>query len=193
MEKYFLIGIPCCGKTTLGRKTAEVLGVPFYDTDQMARKRIKVRHPFEMIRFSFAGKFMKEQHKAIGKLAEIEGPAVIATGAEAALMPECAESMKNTGVLIHIRRSPEIMLAELDNQSGPVFAEIDAATGKPTGDTMTHMAVRRYAQEIPQYEALADHVMGNDGGIEEGVDNLVALIRSLESFPKAVKARLTAR
>ena len=31
MGGFFLIGVQCCGKTTLGQRTADVLGMPFFE------------------------------------------------------------------------------------------------------------------------------------------------------------------
>ena len=40
MTKYLLIGAPHCGKTTLGRRVSELLQIPFFDTDVMAKEKM---------------------------------------------------------------------------------------------------------------------------------------------------------
>ena len=47
MIKIILIGYRCTGKTSVGKKIAERLGIPFYDTDELIQ-----RHANKTVRFS---------------------------------------------------------------------------------------------------------------------------------------------
>jgi len=176
MKKYFLIGIPGCGKSTLGQKIAEVLQVPFFDTDLLALERMDLDHPFQLFMPSVALQYRNEQIEAIKELHKLDGSAIIATGAEVALMPECAKLMKEMGVIIHIKRQAENVLAEMRNSDKKPMVLRNETDG--TEIIMQEESVRLYAEELIHYEILADLCMDNNGNEEEGVEKLADLINS---------------
>jgi shikimate kinase len=179
-SKYILIGIPNCGKSTLGRRTADILNLPFFDTDSMAMDILNIESPADILKFSFNGRFLAAQYKAVTELVELDGRAVIATGAEVALMPECAKLMQNSGTVIHIRRKPELVLTDLrrSGKGGLVLRNVTDGTEI----NMQEGAVSLYAQEYRHYERLAHLTLENNGSEDEGVDKLLAIINLLESI-----------
>jgi len=174
MNKYFLIGIPDCGKSTLGRRAAEVLRMPFFDTDTMVYERMNLSHPVELFRMALNGKFLEVQSKIIAELAELDTSAIIATGAEVALMPDCAALMQTMGTVIHINRSPEAMLEGMKKSGKRGLVMREMKSGKEID--MQKEAVRLYAEESSRYEALADLTLENNGTEEEGLEKLLVLI-----------------
>ena len=179
MEKIILIGIPNCGKTTLGRRVADKLQLPFFDTDEMVTEKLKPSQTYRLFCSSFNRQFIIEQYNAVKKLAEHSGPAIISTGAEAALQPDCSEILRKLGKIILIQRNPEILLADLlKNPRGPVLREIN----RGTEINMQAEAVKLYEKEYSKYEALADLTFENNGSEDEGVDGLVALVHTLVGF-----------
>ena len=176
-DKYILIGIPNCGKTTLGRRAAEILQIPFFDTDDLTVKSLNLENPSDMFRSSFNAKFLKGQYEVMNKIADEKGSAIIATGAEAALAPECAELMQKMGTVIYIQRKLEIVLAEYKNSGkrGIVMRE----TTRGTEIDMQEDAMKLYAKECIQYEALANLTLENNGSEDEGLEKLIALIKGL--------------
>jgi len=175
MNKYLLIGIPGCGKTTLGRRVADALHLSFYDTDAMTCDRFKMKKPTDYFSMAFSGLLTAEQPKIMAELAGLDGPAVIAIGAETALIPECAATMKTMGTIIHIRREVEIVLADLKNNGKGKFVLLDE-NGNDTEITMEEETVRLYAQEYSQYEALADLTLENNGTEDECLEQLLNLL-----------------
>ena len=176
MSKYYLIGLPHCGKSTLGRQVAEVLELPFFDTDSMVKDRLELTRPSQLFSPSFHREFMYQQYAIMTELAELDGPAIIATGAEIALMSQCVEIMKNTGIIIHIQRTFESLAAEATKDGKPQL--ILYSENGPTIN-MQEETVKLYAKELYRYEALTDVILENNGSEEEGVEKLVALINSL--------------
>ncbi|MCL1792580.1 MAG: hypothetical protein FWG34_01795 [Oscillospiraceae bacterium] len=177
-KKYILIGIPNCGKSTLGRRVAEVLQLPFFDTDKITMEKMGAKNPADFFRFALNGQFMLGQFKIMHELAEFEGPAIIATGAEVALMPECAELMKTMGVVIHIRREGEIAIAGLKGKGKSRLVLHNEKNGEKI-DTQEKV-VQLYLKELAQYEALADFAFENNGGEDEGLEKLLGIIRKNE-------------
>jgi len=177
MNKYLLVGIPGCGKSRLGRRVADALQLPFYDTNTMTCERFKMKKPADWLHMALSGLLNAEQPKIMADLAGLDGPAVIATGAETALMPECAAIMKTMGTIIHIRREVELVLADLKNNGKGKFVLQDE-NGNDTEITMEGEAVRLYAQEYPQYEALANLTLENNGTEDDGLERLLNLLTS---------------
>jgi shikimate kinase len=175
MNKVLLIGAPGCGKSTLGRRVADALQLPFYDTDVMTRDRLKMEKPTDWFSMAFCGRLTEEQPKIMRELAGLDGPAVIATGAETALIPECAAIMQTMGTIIHIRRKMEIVLTDLKNNGKGKFVLLDE-NGNPTKMTMEEEAIRLYAKEHPHYEALANLTLENNGTADEGLEQLLNLL-----------------
>ena len=176
MSKYILIGIPRCGKSTLGQRAANILQLPFYDTDLMAIEQLGISNPLDQFRANFNGSFMTAQLKAVYELAELDSDAIIAAGAEVALMPGSDVKFRRMGTVIHIRRKLENILADIAND-GHQLVMRDMNDG--TEIVMQEQAVKLYAQELPQYEALANLTLDNDGTEDEGLENLIALIKQV--------------
>ena len=175
MNKYFLIGIPNCGKSTLGRRAADELRLPFFDTDVMACEKLGTRHVIDQIRATMNGSMTAAQQKVVDELAALDSDAIIATGAEIALMPRCAILLRKAGTVIHVLREPEIILADMRNTGGSKWVMQDKDSGEEI--VMRERAVELYAQDISQYNALADVKFENNGSEDAGVEKLIALIR----------------
>jgi len=173
MKKYFLIGAPYCGKTTLGRKVAKILELPFFDTDVMIKE--KNRDCISIMRFD--AHFRIEQEKVIAKLAESEDSAIVATGAEVALIPDCVELMQNAGVIIHIKRNVDTILEELKSAPDPRLVWEEVNTGRVLD--VREQTVLAYASEIQHYEAVADYNLDNNKGEDHGVELLSIIINGL--------------
>lgn len=178
MGKYFLIGIPNCGKSTLGQLAADMMKLPFFDTDTMTCDKLELENPVDIFRSIFNQGFMNAQRAVINELAKLDGSAIIATGAEISLMPECARIMRTVGTIIHIKRSPEIILENLRNREHKLIF-LKKTNG--TEIDMQEAAVKSYMQEYSQYEAIADISFDNNGNEEEGVQKLVTLINMRHS------------
>ena len=176
MNKIILIGIPNCGKTTLGRRTADIMRLPFFDTDIMVKDMLNIENPADIMRLCFNRSFLTAQYKAVAELTKLADPAIIATGAEVALMPECTDLLQNMGTIIYIKRDPELVLTDLKNSEKKGLVMRDVTNG--TEINMQEEAVKLYAKECHQYEALANLTLENNGSEDEGVNKLVTLISS---------------
>ena len=177
-NKYYLVGIPTCGKTTLGRRVSEHMDMAYFDTDDMAADQVKKENNERFSFFSYLDSVYDEQKKAIVWLSTFDSPAIVATGAEIALIPDCVELMRSTGFIIFIDRILEKILdAMQDNPpSGPVMA-----AHKDDGSFiyMHEERVKIYESERPKYRAIADYTLDNNGSEDEGAEKLAALIRAL--------------
>ena len=147
-----LVGMPGCGKTTLGRAAAELLGRRFVDLDA----EIERRHgPIPEI-FSRQGEaaFRDMESAAICEFGKESG-LVIATGGGAVLRPDNVRALTQNSVVVWVRRP----LEQLSTQGRPLSTGIDA--------------LRRMAGErSPLYRACADRILDNETTIPAAAGKL---------------------
>jgi len=177
MNKFFLVGIPGSGKTTLGRRTADILQIPFFDTDVMVKNKLGGVAISDLFRSSFSTLFIEEQEKSIAQFAETDTPSLIATGAEVGLIPQCIKYMNNMGYIIHIKRSPDAILEfqKSNGKSGLIlYNETDG-----TKIDMQEKSVRIYAESLLEYDEIADRMLDNNGNEDEGAEKLKVMIEEL--------------
>ena len=174
LHKYILVGIPGCGKTTIGRLAAEKLGMPFFDSNEIAEGRILEAAEGGKSWYRFAQLADKEQKKAFIELAALDPAAVIATGAEIALTPECLWHMRRMGTVVHVRRDAKTIQEGLESEACPNQSMVKKNDG-PWRDTRI-AALEEYSKALPEYEMAADFAIENNGEVDECVDKLVALI-----------------
>jgi shikimate dehydrogenase len=143
MENIILIGMPGCGKSTVGRMLAEMTGRRFVDTDafieEMAQKSIP-----RIFTEDGEAVFRDWETKALESIGKESG-LVIATGG---------------GCVTHQRNYP------LLHQNGTIYwlqRDVDklATGGRPLSKNLEDM----YHIRKSMYEAFANHVIDNNGDV----------------------------
>lgn len=104
MKNIVLIGMPGCGKSTLGRLLAQHLKRPFYDADNVLEK-LEGKTIKELFAVSEAC-FRDAETRAVRHLSELEG-CVIAAGGGVVKRSENIEILKTGGIVVFIDRLPE--------------------------------------------------------------------------------------
>jgi shikimate kinase len=167
---YILIGMPNSGKSTLGKKAADTLGMQFYDTDKLATDYVLSIYetpPF----FEFASEILAAEEIVVQKLVKEAENAIIATGAETALNEKNVQALKNAGRFIYIKRDPDLMLKEILKKYVP-------DPKRPEVRNADELSVYFYRNILHQYEDAADIIVENDCGEESGLEALVKTIRA---------------
>ena len=143
MENIVLIGMPGCGKSTVGKQLAEITGKEFVDADekisQMAGKSIP-----EIFAEDGEEVFRSFETKALEELGKRSG-LVIATGGGCVTKEHNYPLLHQNGTIIWLKRD----LDQLPTDGRPL---------SQAGDLAKMYAIRR-----PMYEAFADHVIDNNG------------------------------
>lgn len=103
MKNIILIGMPGSGKTTVGKRIAEVLNRDFIDTDEMIVKN--VGKPIPDI-FANGGEklFRKYEHEAVLAAGKLSGK-VISTGGGVVVNDDNFDALKQNGTIIFLNRS----------------------------------------------------------------------------------------
>lgn len=110
--KIILIGLRGVGKTTVGEALASRMKLPFFDTDRMIEEAIgRTVHQI----FSDQGElaFREYETRALRKLGETPGKAVVATGGGIVLRPENQVLLPKLGKLIYLFAKPEVVIPRL--------------------------------------------------------------------------------
>ena len=163
MANIVLIGMPGCGKSTVGVLLAKALGMRFLDTDVVfqAQQSQKVQ---EMINEIGIDAFLNREEACV---CEIEcDHTVIATGGSVVYGKKAMQHLHQNGLVVYIRLPYEEIEKRLSNLAtrGVTLRE---------GQTLRDL----YDERIPLYEAEADVVFdANRGEIEQTTRELADVI-----------------
>lgn len=130
-----LIGMPGCGKSTVGRQLAERIHRPFVDLDAVVREAVGMT-PGEIIRTRGEAAFRDVETEVLRTVADRHG-LVIATGGGAILREENRRLMRRNGMIFWLDRP----LKDL------------AVKGRPL--SLSRGVEALYAEREPLYRALA--------------------------------------
>jgi shikimate kinase len=122
-----LVGLMGAGKTTIGRRLAKRLGLPFVDSDEEIEKAADRRISEIFERFGEAG-FRDGERRVMRRL--IEGPPkVIATGGGAFVDAETRALILAHGVAIWLQAEAETLAERVGRRPGrPLLKDRDALT-----------------------------------------------------------------
>ena len=109
-----LIGMPGCGKTTVGERLAARLGKKFVDIDREIVKRMGKEIP-EIFRESGETGFRKMESEVLSEVTKQTGQ-VVATGGGVVVTPKNCELVRQNGEVIFLKRD----LRELTVAGRPV-------------------------------------------------------------------------
>ena len=106
-----LVGLMGSGKSAVGRRTAEKLGLNYTDTDQkiVSDSGISITEIFEL---SGEAKFREMEFEAITKLV-LSKPQIIATGGGAFCFPQTARLLLTKTLVVWLKAPPETLLARI--------------------------------------------------------------------------------
>lgn len=100
-ENIVLIGMPGCGKTTIGKMAAERLGKEFYDIDEEIAK--DGMHPSEIIKTRGEAEFRRIETEKCREICKKSG-CVISTGGGVVTVGENLDILRQNGAVIFIDR-----------------------------------------------------------------------------------------
>ncbi len=152
-ENIVLIGMPGCGKSSLGRALAEKLGKPFVDADQEIIRQAGKSIPDIFAQEGENG-FRRRETEVLRRLGSQSG-LVIATGGGCVTREENKPLLRQNGKLIWVRRP----VAVLPTQGRPLSQR----------GNLEEMARER----MPLYAELADHIIDNTGTPEAALRKLM--------------------
>lgn len=160
-----LIGMPGCGKSTVGVLLAKSMLRDFVDTDLIIQNRYKMSL-CDIINNEGLDAFKDKENTVLRELKAENS--VIATGGSAVYCPEGMENLKRDGKIIYLRLSPETIKSRIKNITTRGIAMAPDCTIE---DLYRERAVlyERYADIIIDAESLtAEETVNKIMDIEEG-------------------------
>lgn len=154
-RSLLLIGMPGCGKTTVGRALARRLDRRFVDTDALIEEEAGCSIP-ELFAREGEEAFRRREHEILCRVGKEPG-LVIAAGGGAVTRPENRDPMRQNSTVIFLRRD----LSQLPVEGRPI--------------SQANRLEDLYAARLPLYEQTADLAVDNvtvEGAAEEIVRRL---------------------
>ena len=121
MQNVILVGMPGCGKSTVGRLLADRLGRTFLDADEEFL-RMHGASPAQVIVEKGEDAFRAMEHTVLCELGK-RSASVIATGGGAVTRSENYAPLHQNGVIVYLRRDPATLSTEgrpLSQKGSPV-------------------------------------------------------------------------
>ena len=159
-----LIGMPGCGKSTIGVLLAKALMLDFVDTDLLIQKKYS-KTLSEIIDSEGLEAFKQKESEVLSEIS-FEN-ALIATGGSAVYSESGMDNLKRGGVVVYLKLSPDEIKSRIKNikTRGIVMDK---------GVTIASL----YKERSPLYKKYADYVLDCEGlTIEECVSALSEMLR----------------
>jgi shikimate dehydrogenase len=144
-ENIVLVGMPGCGKSSVGKAVAELLGRDFVDTDTLAERAAGRNIPEIFERHGVAA-FRRLEREAVREAGGTGGK-VIATGGGVVLEPENYAPLAQNGRIYFLQRA----LDRLPTEGRPLSRDL----------------AKLYAERLPLYRRFADAEIPEGLTVEE--------------------------
>ncbi len=162
-RNIFIVGPMGAGKTTVGKRLAELRGMEFLDSDQEVEARCGVDISYIFEKEGEAG-FRKREKQVIAELTA-RSNIVLATGGGSILDPENRRNLAANGLVVYLHASI--------NQQFQRTARCENRPLLQTGDRR-EVLVKLFTERDPLYRKIADLVLESDG------HNARSLVRQIE-------------
>jgi len=153
-----LIGMTGSGKSTIGEKLSQQLGMSFKDIDLFIEHTTKQSIP-ELFEVSEAH-FREIETKACKKIAATENHTVISCGGGVILNPENIQALRQTGWIIFIDRPIDHIIKDIEIGHRPLLKE---GKGK---------VYQLYEQRLGLYQSFADFKVDNQSDLEDVLNTI---------------------
>lgn len=152
VENVVLVGMPGCGKTTVGRILADKLGKRLIDTDALIEMESGEKIP------SIFKKYGEEKFRDLetlaAKKAGKQSASVITTGGGIVKRSENFDLLRQNGTVVYLMRKTE----DLAREGRPLSQGADLE--------------KMYSERAPLYEKISDFSVSNDGDPEDVADEI---------------------
>ena len=156
-----LIGMPGCGKSSVGARLTQKYNRKLIDTDQELINMTQ-KTPADIIETQGEAAFRELEAEAV-KRAATESGVVIATGGGAILRDDNVRRLRRNGRLIFLDRPPE---------------QLPVTDDRPLSRDRERLMLR-YAERIDRYRAVADVILPVTGDEDATADAVAAAFEGL--------------
>lgn len=163
----FLVGLEGSGKSSLGKRLAANLSLPYLETDERVGEILGML-PGDVRRTLGEAIFHNAETGVLIELID-QPPAVVCTGAGMPMVKENVQLMQNHGIIIHIDRPLDQLMADARGDGSQVRDPEDVR--------------HNYNAHIGFYRACADRTFVNDHNLVASAQELTAMVEGM--FPSS--------
>ena len=156
MENIILIGMPGCGKTTVGASLAKILSRPLKDADAELEQAVG-RKITEILPTDGEASFRRLESETLLDLGKQSG-LVIATGGGCVTIPNNYEKLHRQGTIVWMKRDLDLLPTD----------------GRPLSQT-GHLQ-EMYQKRAPLYARFADFSVENSGDPQETAEEIIRIL-----------------
>lgn len=156
MENIILIGMPGCGKTTVGASLAKILSRPLKDADTELEQAVG-RKITEILPTDGEASFRSLESETLLDLGKQSG-LVIATGGGCVTIPNNYEKLHRNGTIVWLKRDLDLLPTD----------------GRPLSQT-GHLQ-EMYQKRAPLYARFADFSVENSGDPQETAEEIIRIL-----------------
>ena len=156
MENIILIGMPGCGKTTIGASLARILSRPLKDADAELEQAVG-RKITEILLTDGEASFRSLESETLLDLGKQSG-LVIATGGGCVTIPNNYEKLHRNGTIVWLKRDLDLLPTD----------------GRPLSQT-GHLQ-EMYQKRAPLYARFADFSVENSGDPQETAEEIIRIL-----------------
>ena len=153
MQNIVLVGMPGCGKTTVGKALAEQLNRPFFDADEEILKQTG-KSAEAWIEACGEAMFRQKETEVLESLCKQSGT-VIATGGGAVTVLENADILRQNSIVFFINRDVSALPVE----------------GRPLSKATALSEM--YEVRLPLYRGVCDYEIAADDGVDAVVRRIL--------------------
>ena len=165
-----MVGLMGAGKSTVGRRLANSLGVPFVDSDQeiMDAAGCSISDIFETYGETI---FRDLEHRVMLRLVSSGEPCVIATGGGAFIQPDIRAAIKEKAISVWLRAELEVLVERVSRRDNRPLLK----TGDK-GEILARLMEERY----PTYAEADIVVDSNNNSHETVVKDIIQCLQQRE-------------
>lgn len=166
MRAIVLVGMMGSGKSSVGRRLAARLGLPFVDADTEIETAAHMTIP-EIFAQRGEAEFREGERRVISRVLTTRAPLVLATGGGAFMNAETRERVKELGISIWLKAEPDVLMRRVRKRSNRPLLQ----TADPEA------TLRRMLAEREPVYALADiTILSSDEPHEVVVGETIAAL-----------------
>ena len=173
MKNLYLVGMMGSGKSSTGEALASELALPFVDLDEEIVR--KVRMSINDIFATRGEPYFRKVEKDELSLCAKKRDQVIATGGGVVLDPENTAFMKQTGLVIYLRTSLEVLWQRVQRKSDRPLLK----TAHPL-----EVFARLFAERKAIYESIYDYSVNTESKTPSQVAREIAELLKLKSHER---------
>lgn len=160
-KNIVLIGMPGCGKTTIGKILSRKLKMDFYDVDKYIEEKTAKTIP-EL--FAIGESHFRDVEEECVREVSKEPKRIISTGGGVVLRENNILNLKRNGVIIFINRPLENIIGDVDTTTRPLLKD------------GVERLKKLHEDRIDLYKGYCDFDIKNDKSLSKVVDDIIKVI-----------------